>query len=219
MPGIHFAEARARIALADVLDLLGFVPCESSGDQVRGPCPVHHSISPSSRSFSANLKRHIYRCFRCGSCGNQLDLYASATRLSLFEATVALCEQLHRDVPWMLNGTPLGPRSTDRYAPQPPSGREPSRRVGSIPEHGQTEGAIRKNRCLGAGFLFSHTPANNRRFPTLPSQGERPCPSANPANGDIQRRLHSNRGIASRRSGPRSRTSSSRSKPNAAMGA
>ncbi len=141
MPGIHFAEARARIALADVLDLLGFVPCESSGDQVRGPCPVHHSISPSSRSFSANLKRHIYRCFKCGSCGNQLDLYASATRLSLFEATVALCEQLHRDVPWMLNGTPLGPRSTDRYAPQPRSGREPSRRVGSIPEHGQTDRA------------------------------------------------------------------------------
>ena len=83
----------------------------------------------------------------------------------------------------------------------------------------QREGAIRKNRCLGTGFLFSHTPANNRRFPTLPSQGERPCPSANPANGDIQRRPHSNRGIASRRSGPRSRTSSSRSKPNAAMGA
>src|SRR5208337_3045833 len=80
-------------------------------------------------------------------------------------------------------------------------------------------GAIRKNRCLGAGFLFSHTPADNRRFPTLPSQGERPCPSANPANGDIRRRPHSNRGIASRRSGPRSRTSSSRSKPNAAMGA
>ena len=79
-------------------------------------------------------------------------------------------------------------------------------------------GAIRKNRCLGAGFLFSHTPADNRRFPTLPSQGERPCPSANPANGDIQRRPHSNRGIASRRSGPRSRTSSSRSKANAAMG-
>ncbi len=86
---------------------------------------------------------------------------------------------------------------------------------------GQLErtGAIRKNRCLGAGFLFSHTPADNRRFPTLPSQGERPCPSANPANGDIQRRPHSNRVIASRRSGPRSRTSSSRSKPNAAMGA
>src|SRR5208337_4959123 len=82
-----------------------------------------------------------------------------------------------------------------------------------------SRGAIRKNRCLGAGFLFSHMPADNRRFPTLPSQGERPCPSANPANGDFQRRPHNNRVIASRRSGPRSRTSSSRSKPNAAMGA
>ena len=79
-------------------------------------------------------------------------------------------------------------------------------------------GAIRKNRCLGAGFLFSHTLVDNRRFPTHPSQGERPCPSANPANGDSQRRPHSNRGIASRRSGPRSRTSSSRSRPNAARG-
>src|SRR5271166_4864628 len=114
MPGIHFAEARARIALADVLDLLGFVPCESSGDQVRGPCPVHHSISPSSRSFSANLTLHSYRCFKCGSRGNQLDLYASSTGLSLFEATIALCKQLHREVPWMLNGTSLQPRPVDR---------------------------------------------------------------------------------------------------------
>ena len=94
-----------------------------------------------------------------------------------------------------------------------------ARRLGTKMIHFLPAGAIRKNRCLGAGFLFSHTPADNRRFPTLPSQGERPCPSANPANGDIQRRPHSNRGIASRRSGPRSRTSSSRSKPNAAMGA
>jgi hypothetical protein len=33
MPGIHFAEVRARVALADVLDLIGFVPCATSGDQ------------------------------------------------------------------------------------------------------------------------------------------------------------------------------------------
>jgi hypothetical protein len=141
MPGIHFAEARARLALADVLDLLGFTPCESSRDQVRGSCPVHHSISPSSRSFSANLKRHIYRCFKCGSCGNQLDLYAKATGLSLFEATVALCEQLHREVPWMSKGTrlgprpaELGPRPADRYFPKPRSGCEPGQPTGSIPE-------------------------------------------------------------------------------------
>jgi len=141
VPGIQFAEVRARIALADVLDLLGFVPCEFSGDQVRGPCPIHHSISPLSRSFSANLKRHIYRCFKCGSCGNQLDLYASSTGLSLFEATIELCEKLHREVPWMLNRTSPQPRAADRLAPQPRNSRGPGRRAGSIPESGQTDRA------------------------------------------------------------------------------
>jgi len=43
MPAIRFADVRARVALTEVLDLLGFVPCECSGDQVRGPCPVHHA--------------------------------------------------------------------------------------------------------------------------------------------------------------------------------
>jgi DNA primase len=106
MPSIHFARVRAMIPLADVLDLVGFVPSETSRDQVRGPCPVHHSTSPMSRSFSANLKRHVYKCFTCGSQGNQLDLYASVTGLSHFEAAMALCEQLDREVPWMQEAKP-----------------------------------------------------------------------------------------------------------------
>jgi DNA primase len=117
VPGIHFGEVRARIALADVLDLLGFVPCESTGDQVRGPCPIHRSTSPSSRSFSANLKLHIYRCFTCGASGNQLDLYATVTGLSLFAATVMLCEQLHRDIPWIVHGKSTRPLTLNRFAP------------------------------------------------------------------------------------------------------
>lgn len=101
MPGIHFATVRARIPLADVLKLISFVPSEISRDQVRGPCPVHRSASPTSRSFSANLHRHIYKCFTCGSKGNQLDLYASVMGVSLFEAAIALCKQLDREIPWM----------------------------------------------------------------------------------------------------------------------
>jgi DNA primase len=112
MPGIHFARVRALIPLADVLNLVGFVPYETSRDQVRGPCPVHHSTSPMSRSFSANLKRHIYRCFTCGSKGNQLDLYASVTGLSLFEAAIALCEQLDREIPWIQEAKPSPERGS-----------------------------------------------------------------------------------------------------------
>jgi DNA primase len=101
MPGIRYAEVRAMISLAEVLELVGFPLGENRGEQVRGPCPVHHATSPSSRSFSANLKRNVYRCFRCGSSGNQLDLYAAVTGQSLFDATVALCERLHREIPWV----------------------------------------------------------------------------------------------------------------------
>jgi DNA primase len=101
MPGIRYAEVRAMISLAEVLDLVNFAPSERRGDQVRGPCPVHRSTSSRSRSFSANVKRNVYQCFRCGSSGNQLDLYAAVTGLSLFDAAVALCERLHREIPWV----------------------------------------------------------------------------------------------------------------------
>ena len=101
MPGIHFAAVREMISLADVLELIGFVSRERVGDQVRGSCPVHESASPRNRSFSANLKRNVWQCFRCGSSGNQLDLYVAVTRLTLFEAAVDLCERLRHDVPWI----------------------------------------------------------------------------------------------------------------------
>jgi DNA primase len=114
MPGIHFDAVRAMIPLADVLKLVGFIPCETSGDQVRGPSPVHHSSAPTSRSFSANLKRHFYRCFKCGSSGNQLDLYAAMTGQSLFDASIALCEQLHREIPWMQEAKPSPTRGGPR---------------------------------------------------------------------------------------------------------
>ena len=101
MPGIDFAQVRALVSLLDVLNLIGFVPSDGFSVQVRGPCPIHRSPSQSSRSFSANLSLNIYRCFNCSSSGNQLYLYATVTGLSLFDAAVALCEQLHREVPWM----------------------------------------------------------------------------------------------------------------------
>jgi DNA primase len=131
MPGIRFAEVRARVTMAEVLGLVGFVPCETSGDQVRGPCPVHHSASPSGRSFSANLRSNIYRCFKCGSSGNHLDLYAAATGRGVFEAAIELCERLDCEIPWMLEETSRQSRPAGRLAPDPRSGRKPSGQAGS----------------------------------------------------------------------------------------
>lgn len=87
--------------MAQVLELLGFVPREQSGDEVRGCCPVHGRTSARSRSFSANLKRNVYQCFGCGSAGNHLDLYAAATQQTLYAAAIELCNRVGCAVPWL----------------------------------------------------------------------------------------------------------------------
>lgn len=110
MPGVRFQEVRALVSMAQVLDLLGFVSQETSRNEVRGGCPVHGSTSPKSRSFSANLSKQVYRCFRCGSAGNQLDLYAAATHQTLHAAAIELCGHIGCDVPWIKNE-----RSSNRH--------------------------------------------------------------------------------------------------------
>jgi DNA primase len=101
MPGVRFQEVRSLVSMAQVLDLIGFVAGEQSGAEVRGSCPVHGSSSPKSRSFSANLSKNVYRCFRCGSAGNHLDLYAVATHQNLYAAAIDLCGRIGCDVPWI----------------------------------------------------------------------------------------------------------------------
>jgi DNA primase len=101
MAGIDYAELRRRLRLGQVLELLGFVPSTHHGNQVRGPCPVHGSQSPRSRSFAAHLERHCWHCFRCGAHGNALDLWTAATKRPLYEAALDLCQRLNLDIPWL----------------------------------------------------------------------------------------------------------------------
>jgi hypothetical protein len=101
MPLIDLRRARAEIRLALVLELLGWRSTAQSGVQVRGPCPIHKSSSPRSRSFSAHLDRHMWRCFVCAAQGNALDLWAGATGQELYPAVLALYRQLGRTVPWL----------------------------------------------------------------------------------------------------------------------
>ena len=123
VPGIHFAEVRARITrlmswacrLRPLRILWG-----SGARPVSGPS-FDLTIEP--RAFRES-ELHIYRCFKCGSSGNQLDLYAAVTGLGVFEATVALCEQLHREIPWILNGTSAQARTASRFVPDQPCSHE-----------------------------------------------------------------------------------------------
>jgi len=106
MPGIDFRQLRGDITMAEVLDLLGFVVREQRGDEVRGQCPLHESSqSRKHRSFSANLHRHLFQCFKCQAAGNQLDLWVRVSKKPLYEAALDLCARLHKEVPYLCQAT------------------------------------------------------------------------------------------------------------------
>jgi DNA primase len=99
VPSIDYQALRQTVTIQQVLELLEFIPSEGANDQVRGPCPVHRSNSPDSRSFCANLTRNAFQCFTCGAKGNQLDLYSQVRSLPLYEVAIELCQKLQIDMP------------------------------------------------------------------------------------------------------------------------
>src|SRR5688572_2046617 len=79
MLGIDFVLLRQELELAQVLELVGFRARTRRGPVLRGPCPVHGSTSPQSRSFAAHLDKRCWHCFTCGAGGNALDLYLAVS--------------------------------------------------------------------------------------------------------------------------------------------
>jgi transposase len=102
--GIDYRQLRSLVSIREVLELLGFrvtAATGATGDQLRGPCPVHGSTSRKSRVFSVHLTKNVFRCFKCQAAGNHLDLWVAATRQPLYQAALDLCHRLHRPVPWL----------------------------------------------------------------------------------------------------------------------
>jgi putative transposase len=98
-PAIDFAAVRAAITIAQVLGLLGFTPASDHAGQQRGNCPLHGSTHGTARCFSFNTQAHTFHCFKCGRSGNALDLWAQATRQSIYDAAVDLCQRLGISLP------------------------------------------------------------------------------------------------------------------------
>src|SRR5690349_12278119 len=95
---IDFRKLREQIAINDVLAIIEWKPALGSGS--RGPCPVHGSTGPRSRSFSVDRRGGRFQCFKCGAKGNALDLYAQVVRLPIYVAATELCRRMGLDVPW-----------------------------------------------------------------------------------------------------------------------
>jgi transposase InsO family protein len=103
-PAIDFAAVRAAVTMTAVLELLGFQPHSSRGAQQRGPCPLHGSTPGTSRAFSVNLDQQIFHCFKCKRSGNALELWASATRQTIYDAALDLCQRLAIPLPTLQSG-------------------------------------------------------------------------------------------------------------------
>ncbi len=97
-PPLNFSELRRLVSMTAVLELLNW-SAQSSHAILRGPCPVHGSTSPKSKSFAVNPAKQVYICHRCGSQGNALDLCASTQNLPLFNAAWDLIERLGIEAP------------------------------------------------------------------------------------------------------------------------
>ena len=111
MPGIDYRQVRSVVAMSEVLSLLGFAAVASTGDQLRGPCPLHESEAPKSRVFSVHLAKNTFQCFQCKAAGNHLDLWAAATKQPIYAAALDLCNRLQRPVPWLTPEQRRGTRS------------------------------------------------------------------------------------------------------------
>src|SRR5437016_8970636 len=97
MPGLDFERLRTEVPMREVLNLLGFVATNGRGDQLYGPCPLRPPKSERSRRreryFSVNLKAGRFYCRDCGELGNQLELWAAATKQPIYEAALDLCSR------------------------------------------------------------------------------------------------------------------------------
>jgi hypothetical protein len=101
-PALDFEAVRAAITIGQVLVLLGFTPRSDYAGQQRGACPLHGSTHGTARCFSVNTQAHKFHCFKCGRSGNALDLWAAANRLSIYDATIDLCQRLNIPLPTLM---------------------------------------------------------------------------------------------------------------------
>jgi hypothetical protein len=100
---IDFKAIRSQVTIGQVLELLRWNHRSRNGPQLRGPCPIHLSKSPKSRTFAVNIQRSVWYCHKCNDGGNQLDLWAAATGLKddPYGAAIELCEKLGIQIPYL----------------------------------------------------------------------------------------------------------------------
>jgi transposase len=98
---VDFAYLREQITIEQVLSHLGYLNrLRGSGEERRGPCPLHDSTGKGKRDFSVNLRKNVFHCVysECGRGGNALDFWAAVHDLPLHEAALHMATTFHLQI-------------------------------------------------------------------------------------------------------------------------
>jgi hypothetical protein len=97
-PRVDYPFLRRQVTLEQVLRHLNlFTQLHGSGQQRRGPCPIHGHATDRQHTFSVHLGKNVFQCFQadCAAQGNVLDFWATLHRLPLYDAALNLAATFH----------------------------------------------------------------------------------------------------------------------------
>lgn len=96
-PPLDLVALRAQATPLRVLALHGWSPTRVEMASTRGPCPIHRSTSPRSRSLSVGMR--LAHCHVCRWSGDGLAIHSEITGLALLDAAYDLCRCLGLEPP------------------------------------------------------------------------------------------------------------------------
>ena len=89
---VDFKKVKEAVDMQMVLDHYGVNSLTKSGEELRGPCPIHKG-SQRSKNFTVNLRKNVFKCFSKGCIsGNVLDFVAAMEQCSVRDAALKLAE-------------------------------------------------------------------------------------------------------------------------------
>lgn len=91
-PPLDLRQLREVATPLRVLALHGWRPTRVETASTRGPCPVHRSTSPRSRSLSVGTR--LAHCHACGWVGDGVALHGRLTGLAVLDAAYEVCHLL-----------------------------------------------------------------------------------------------------------------------------
>jgi hypothetical protein len=91
---VDFKVIKEAVNMKMALDHYGIKGLTKSGDELRGPCPIHKGRLGGTKNFTVNVRKNAFKCFLagCEARGNVLDFVAAMEHCSVCDAALKLAE-------------------------------------------------------------------------------------------------------------------------------